>query len=69
MKRKENNCRVLGTSREDADYITSSSPMQTKKKQMLSAREAGTGAAREKATTKARRGGNVRPLDGGRAGE
>ena len=67
MKLKPTNCRVLGTSRDDADYITTATPMQTKKKQMLSAKEAGLDAAREKSVTKSRRGGNVRPLDGGNA--
>lgn len=60
-----NNCRVLGTRAEDADYITKVTPMQTKKKQMLDSMEAGLSPAREKSTTAARRGGNVRPLDGG----
>lgn len=60
-----NNCRVLGTRAEDADYITRVTPMQTKKKQMLDSMEAGLDPAREKSVTAARRGGNVRPLDGG----
>jgi len=71
MKLKPTNCRVLGTSRDEADYITTATPMQTKKKQMLSAKEAGLDATREKSVTKARRGGDVRPLHGGiaKAGE
>jgi hypothetical protein len=68
-----NNCRILGTSREAADYISTSTPMELKKKEYENSPEYVTKAesdlnrSREKAVTAARRGGNVRPLDGGNA--
>jgi hypothetical protein len=68
-----NNCKVLGTSREAADYIATSTPMQTKKKEYandpayVTKAESDLNRSREKSVTAARRGGNVRPLDGGNA--
>ena len=49
-----------GNSSGDHAHVSRATPMQTKKKQMLSAKEAGLDAAREKATTKARRATPVR---------
>jgi len=63
-----NNCRVLGTRAEDADYVTRVTPMQTKKKEIMGDPQYQSEAidkTREKAVTAARREGNVRPLDGG----
>ena len=61
------NCGVLGdgTGASDSAHVSKRTPMQTKKEQMLSAKEAGINPVREKATTAERRGGNARPLDGG----
>ena len=75
MKLKETNCRVLGTNADEADYITKITPMQLKKREyandpMYKTKQGSDlNRSREKAVTKARRGGNVRPLDGGVAGE
>jgi len=66
-----NNCRLLGTKREEADYITTSTPMQLKKKEYandpayVTKAESDLNRSREKAVTAARRGEGVRPLDGG----
>lgn len=67
MEYRKANCRVLGEggSSEDHAHVKKVTPMQTKKEQMLSAKEAGLDPVREKSVTAERRGGNTRPLDGG----
>lgn len=66
MEYRKANCNVLGCgdSAEHHSHVKKVTPMQTKKEQMLSAKEVGLDPVREKATTKARRD-DARPLDGG----
>lgn len=69
---KQANCCVLGDGSGSGDHahVSKRTPLQTKKKEMtddLSFKGDAIDRDREKATTKARRGGNVRPLDGGNA--
>lgn len=65
-----NNCRVLGTDASAADYISTSTPMQLKKREFMNSPEYKTLAesdlnrSREKAVTAARQKGNVRPTGG-----
>ena len=62
---------MLGTDASAADYVSTSTPMQLKKREYMNSPEYKTKAesdlnrSREKAVTAARREGNVRPLDGG----
>lgn len=67
MEYRKANCCVLGegSGSEDHAHVKKVTPMQTKKEQMLSAKEAGLDPVREKSVTAERRGGNTRPLDGG----
>lgn len=67
MEYRKANCNVLGCgeSAEHHSHVKKVTPMQTKKAEMLSAKEAGIDPVREKSVTAERRGGNVRPLDGG----
>jgi hypothetical protein len=62
-----NNCRVLGTSRDEADYITTSTPMQLKKKEIMNDPQYQAEAMdtkREAAVTAARQKGPIRPSGG-----
>jgi hypothetical protein len=65
-----NNCRVLGTNADEADFVKQASPMDTKRAEIYNSPEyktdlnAGFSGPRQTATTKARRFGNVRPLGG-----
>ncbi len=67
---KGNNCKVLGTCAEEADFVKRQTPMQTKRAEIYNSPEYrtefenGIDPKREAATTKARRFGNVRPLGG-----
>lgn len=67
MEYRNANCNVLGCgeSAEHHSHVKQVTPMQTKKAEMLSAKEAGLDPVREKSVTAARRENNVRPLDGG----
>ncbi len=75
MKKYQNgsNCEVLGTSAEEADFVKRQTPMQTKRLEIMSDPryatdlDKGFNTDRQKATTKARRDGNVKPLGGGAA--
>jgi hypothetical protein len=66
----ENNCRVLGTGDMPADFahISTATPMDTKMKEMENDQRYRTNLtpdinqSREKAVSRARRTGNVRPL-------
>jgi hypothetical protein len=65
-----NNCCLLGTGENAADHahVTRQTPMQTKRKEIQNDpqyQSAAMDKGREKSVTAARRGGNVRPLDGG----
>ena len=64
---KEANCKVLGdgTGSGDSDHVSMATPFQTKKKEIMNDPQYKIMSGREAATTRARRGGNVRPLDGG----
>lgn len=70
---KKANCAVLGDGCNSADHshVSKTTPMKTKKKEYANdpmyrtQAESDLDPKREKATTAARRGGNVRPLDGG----
>lgn len=72
MKRdsRGNNCRVLGTNADEADFVKRQTPIQTKRAEIYNSPEYrtefenGIDPEREAATTKARRFGNVRPLGG-----
>jgi hypothetical protein len=67
------NCAVLGdgTSANDSAHVSKITPQQLKKREYANDPmyktevDSGLGPKREAATTAARRGGNVRPLDGG----
>lgn len=64
------NCGVLGDGSNAVDHahVSKITPMQTKKKEIMGDPQYQAQAMdknREKAVTAARRGGNVRPLDGG----
>lgn len=67
MEYRNANCNVLGCGEnaEHHSHVKKVTPMQTKKAEMLSAKEAGLDPVREKSVTAERRGGNTRPLDGG----
>ena len=70
---KNANCCVLGDGENSADHahVKKGTPMQLKKQEYANdpmyqtKAESDLNRKREKATTAARRGGNVRPLDGG----
>jgi hypothetical protein len=68
-----NNCDVIGTKAEEATHVSTATPFATKKKEIMADPmyrtdlNKGFNTARQKATTKARRDGAVRPLDGGAA--
>ncbi len=75
MKRDQNgnNVQVLGTDAEKATHVKHQTPFQTKKAEMeadpmyRTDLNAGFNGPRQKATTRARRDTNVRPLGGGAA--
>jgi hypothetical protein len=67
---KEANCCVLGDGSNAADHshVSMVTPFQTKKKEIMNDpqyKNEAMSKSREKSVTAARRGGNVRPLDGG----
>ena len=70
---KEANCCVLGDGSNAADHahVSVTTPQKTKKKEYANDpmyktdNNSDIDPKREAATTRARRGGNVRPLDGG----
>jgi hypothetical protein len=68
-----NNCQVLGTNADEADFVKRQTPMETKKAEIYNSPEyktdlnAGFNGPRQRTTTKARRVGSVRPLGGGAA--
>lgn len=67
---KEANCCVLGDGSQSShhDHVKVQTPFQTKKKEVMNDpqyKNEAMSKSREKAVTAARRGGNVRPLDGG----
>jgi hypothetical protein len=71
MKSQENNCRVLqlGNESEDHSHVSKITPQKLKKPEFEASRyetdlNAGFDVERQKATTRARRSGNVRPLGG-----
>lgn len=72
---KKANCEVLGDGSNAADsaHVSMTTPMKTKRAEIMNDPQYRTNlndgfdTKREKATTKARREGNVRPLDGGAA--
>jgi hypothetical protein len=65
-----NNCKVMGTSAEEATHVRQVSPLDTKRAEIYNSPEYrtefenGINPKREAATTKARRSGHVRPLGG-----
>ena len=75
MKKNQdgNNCEVLGTDAEKATHVKRQTPLATKRLEIMSDPRyvtdlnKGFDTDRQKATTKARRDGNVRPLGGGAA--
>ena len=72
MKNKENNCTVLqqGDNAEDHSHVKRQTPFQTRKQEIMNDPQYQSEAMdreREKATTRARRFGNTRPLGGGTA--
>jgi hypothetical protein len=75
MKKNQNgnNCEVLGTSAEEATHVKQQNPLATKRAEIeadpmyRTDLNAGFNTTRQKATTRARREGNVRPLGGGTA--
>jgi hypothetical protein len=73
MKNQGNNCNVLGTSADEATHVTRLAPITTKRKEMMQDPKYvtnlndGFDVERQKATTRARRDGNTRPLGGGAA--
>lgn len=77
MKKNQNgnNCEVLGTSADEAIHVKRQTPMQTKRAKLegdpmyRTDLNAGFNTTRQKATTRARRDGSVRPLGGGAAKE
>jgi hypothetical protein len=67
MKNQDANCRVLGTRAEEADYIKKQTPWTTRKLEIMNSPQYQSEAMdreREKATGRARREDNVRPLGG-----
>ena len=67
---KDANCCVLGDGSNAADHshVSVATPMSTKKKEIMGDpqyQKEAMDPKREAAVTKARRSGNVRPLDGG----
>ena len=75
MKKNQNgdNCEVLGTSAEEATHVKRQTPLATKRAEIeadpmyRTDLNAGFDTVRQKATTRARRDGNARPLNGGAA--
>ena len=70
--KKETNCRVLGAGSEPEDFahVTKSTPLDLKRREFQETKQYKTelapdiNQAREKAVSRARRAGNVRPLGG-----